>query len=154
MYRPAVRDRLGRRVQFGEVAQAGRRTGDLRVRLGQRLALFTGEQRSEVGSGRLHGVGRREQRGGAGGGVGPPVAPGIAGPFDDGVQLVRPLVGGLVDGLARRRIEDGEALAAGPRGATGLMRRHARGQLAVATVAAYSWACRSISARKAATSSG
>lgn len=72
------------------------------------------------------GVGCREQGGGAGVAVGAPAAPGLVGPADDGVQLVRLLVGGLPEWLARCRIEDGEAFADGAgRRLTGLTCRHA-----------------------------
>lgn len=105
--RPSVMRRV-RGGQAGEVAQAGRRAGDLRVRLGQGLSLFPGEQPGEVVPGRLDRVGGREQRAGAGVGIGAPAVPGPAGPVDDGVQHIRSLVGGLVEDRSGGRIDDRE----------------------------------------------
>lgn len=151
---PAIGDPPGSGGQVCEVAQAGRRTGDLRVRLGHGLALFPGEQPGEVVAGRLHGVGRHAQRGGAGGGVGAPAVPGPVGPVDHGVQLVRLLVGGLVEGLPGGRVDDGETRGPASGDAVGLRGRHASGQFTAGTPAACSRACQSISARKAATRCG
>lgn len=134
--------------QVREVPQPGRRAGDLGVRLGQRLALLPGEQPRQLVTGRLHGLGRAPQRVRPGGGVGPPPGPGPVGTADHRVQLVRPHVGGLAAGLPGGRVGYGDP---GPRLFEG---RHSGGQPARVTPAANSRACRSISARNAATRCG
>src|SRR5690606_32412866 len=160
---PAVVDppgSVGQLGQFGEVAQAGGRAGDLRVRLGLRLALFPREQPGEVVTGRFHGVGRRAQSRGPDGRVGTPVAPGPVGPVDEGVECVRLLVGGFGEGFSGGRIDDGERRGPVPGrpGGRGVLRgrgrRRSGGRRTAGGSAACSRACWSTSARKAATRCG